>query len=66
MMDDANAIPEWLRRKLVPGRVRPMAKKELAAKLDEQVRNGEITPDEAEHEYQDFVNPEPRFSAYPD
>ena len=54
-------IPEWLRKKMVPGRVRRMTKEELAAKLDEQVKNGEITPEEAEDEWQNFVNPEPRY-----
>lgn len=34
---------------------------ELEAKLMQQLEAGEITPDEAEHEWQNFVNPEPRY-----
>ena len=37
-------------------------KEKLEAKLNERINNGEITIEEAEHEYQDFVNPEPRYS----
>lgn len=39
-----------------------MTKEELEAKLEREIAEGEITPEEAEHEYQDFVNPEPRYS----
>lgn len=38
-----------------------MTKEELAAELDAKVASGEMTADEAEMEWQDFVNPEPRF-----
>lgn len=38
-----------------------MTKQELELKLQKQLDNGEITIDEAEHEYQDFVNPEQRY-----
>lgn len=34
---------------------------ELEAKLMQQLEAGEITPDEAEQEWQNFVNPEPRY-----
>lgn len=39
-----------------------MTKEELEAKLEERIAKGDITIEEAEHEYQDFVNPEPRYS----
>ena len=39
-----------------------MTKEELEAELDRKVAAGEITADEAEHEYRDFVDPEPRYS----
>lgn len=38
-----------------------MTKKELYEKLKAKVEEGEITADEAEHEYQDFVNPLPQY-----
>ena len=38
-----------------------MTKQELELKLQKQLDNGEITIDEAEHEWQDFANPEPRY-----
>lgn len=38
-----------------------MTKEELKAKLDREIAEGKISVDEAEHEYQDFVNPEPRY-----
>ena len=40
-----------------------MTKQELESKLQKQLDNGEITIDEAEHEWQDFVNPESRYCA---
>ena len=39
-----------------------MTKQELELKLQKQFDSGEITIDEAEHEWQDFTNPEPRYS----
>ena len=36
-------------------------KEKLEAKLQEQIENGEITIEEAEHEFQDTFNPEPRY-----
>ena len=36
-------------------------KEQLEAELKQKLANGEITIDEAEHEWQDFVNPEPRY-----
>ena len=50
-------IPEWLRKKMA-GTLSP---EEYGQVLDRKVESGEITADEAEHEYQDFVNPEPRY-----
>ena len=38
------------------------SKEELEAELDRKVAAGEISADEAEHEYRDFVDPEPRYS----
>ena len=38
-----------------------MTKQELELKLQKQLDNGEITIDEAEHEWQGFTNPEPRY-----
>lgn len=38
-----------------------MTKQELGNRLQEQIDAGEITVDEAEHEYQDCFNPEPRY-----
>ena len=38
-----------------------MTKQELELKLQKQLDNGEITIGEAEHEWQDFTNPEPRY-----
>lgn len=38
-----------------------MTKEELKSILDAKLAAGEITPEEAEHEYQDLVNPEPRY-----
>ena len=37
-------------------------KKQLEATLWEKVRSGELSADEAEHEYRDAVDPEPRYS----
>ena len=36
-------------------------KAELEAELERKLANGEITVEEAENEWQDFVNPEPRY-----
>lgn len=38
-----------------------MNKDELYTKLASEVASGKISIEEAEHEYQDYVNPEPRF-----
>lgn len=38
-----------------------MTKEELISILDAKLAAGEISPEEAEHEYQDLVNPEPRY-----
>ena len=38
-----------------------MTKEELAEKLDRELAEGKITVEEAEAEWQDFVNPEPRY-----
>lgn len=44
--------------------MRQLTKEQLGKELEEKIRKGEISVDEAEHEYQDFVNPEPRYSMY--
>lgn len=38
-----------------------MKKAELEAKLRAEIAEGKISVDEAEHEWQNFVNPEPRY-----
>ena len=38
-----------------------MTKEEIEARLEAKLKAGEITAEEAEHEWQDFVNPEPRY-----
>ena len=38
-----------------------MTKEELIAILDAKLAAGEISPEEAEHEYQDLVNPDLRY-----
>ena len=38
-----------------------MTKEELFEKLNAKLVAGEISPEEAEHEYQDLVNPELRY-----
>ena len=45
-------IPEWLRRKLQQSSERA----QLEAKLDRQVRAGEITAEEADMEWYDFTH----------
>lgn len=39
-----------------------MTREELEIRLEAKLKAGEITAEEAEHEWQEFVNPEPRFS----
>lgn len=39
-----------------------MTKAELEAEIARKLAAGEIDADEAEHEYRDYVDPEPRYS----
>ncbi len=39
-----------------------MTREELEIRLEAKLKAGEITEEEAEHEWQDVVNPEPRYS----
>lgn len=38
-----------------------MTREEFDAQLREQIASGEITPDEAEHEWRESFDPEPRY-----
>ena len=38
-----------------------MTKEDLEAKLEREIAEGKISIDEAEHEWQNFVNPELRY-----
>ena len=51
-------VPEWLLRKM---REPVRTKEELEAELQAKIDRGDITIEEAEHEYQDIFNPEPRY-----
>ena len=62
-MDDVTRIRDriWYRKTM-----KELSRGQFEAELREKVRRGEMTADEAEHEYRDKYDPEPRFSAYTD
>ena len=57
-MDDVTRIQDrlWYRKTM-----RNLTKQQLEQELEEKLAKGEITVEEAEHEWQDVFNPEPRY-----
>ena len=57
-MDDVTRIADrlWYRKTM-----KKLTKQQLEAELQEKLNRGEITAEEAEHEWQDEFNPEPRY-----
>ena len=56
-MENEARIPEWLRKKMQPEPTKDQLEKELQEKID----RGDITVEEAEHEWHDIFDPEPRY-----
>lgn len=56
-MENEARIPEWLRKKMLAVPKKDQLEKELQEKID----RGDITVEEAEHEWHDIFDPEPRY-----
>ena len=50
-MENTSGIPEWLRKKMERSE-----RRQLEDKLDKQVANGEITAEEADMEWLEFMH----------